>query len=423
MNALTRAQLYLKRHYIKTVILTSLLLIVSLSLTLLISLNATFSKDIQTLSQVQSKRFMVTKIDNSPEHTTSSATRHTFQKVASRYHLKANHLITEVVTVTDKQQSTSRPYSLINQEFLSKAKLLKSKSFLATGTYLTDCDVNKALVSQRFAQKYQLKPGEHFTIKGANGSQHTLAVAGIFKVSQSPITNRESDSLDNNIITTQATLTKVNPNYTYQTSYYEASTKTEAMQAQTDLQTRKNIAKEYQLKKDASIQAQLKGLKSQQRLFKLIFWGTLVLSTLILAFFLNLWMKSRQLEIGILQSLGKSRGDILLQYILEILIVASVSVVVALLISNLLLPSIRASLLHDLLSASYENTDNAELMPIAFLANHLNLEQLVQHTTSLKVTDISYSIVTNLALAVGAVFLACSSLLRYSPKKLFAMMS
>lgn len=423
MNAITRSILYLKRHYIKTTILTGLLLLVTVSLSLLLSLNTAINRDIKTLSDRQSKRFIVTQIDAPSESTISPSHHSAFQKVSSRYHLKATHLIAEEITAKPQNATKARPYRLINQNFLEKMHLFNKKQFLVSNVRLSNSDSGKVLVSQGFAQQYGLKAGASFAIEASNGSKHTLTVAGIFKVIKSPIANKESDTLDNNIIATQKTLAKIHSDKNYHTSYYEAKTEAATSKAQAYLENQESIAKMYQVKKDASIQAQLKGLRSQQKLFTLMFWGTFLLSALVLAFFLNLWMKSRQLEIGILQSIGKSRGDILLQYILEIAILASVASLVAMLVTALLLPSMRDNLIRDILKVSYETTDNGELMPVAFLANYLNLKQLSLHTISLTFADISYSILTALALSVSSVLLACLSLLNYPPKKIFAMMS
>lgn len=423
MNALTRAVLYLKRHPIKSAILTGLLLCISMALGILIALHTSLQMDINRLSHHQEKQFLMTTIEEEAPSTASAASQTELEKIVAAYQLTATHLIAEEVNIASDQSENSRFYSLVNQDFFENSQLLEKQEFLETGTYPTQNSIGQVLVSRTLADKYNLKVGEHLTIRSKAGQTHDLTIVGIFKGERLPIVSKESHSLENNLVTTKETIAQVNPNYRYHTSIYEAKTKSLAIQAQAALAANSAIGQVFQTKPNTSVQTHLKTLNNQQQLIRVVAWGTLLLSHLILLFFLHLWMKGRQLEIGILQSLGKSRLEIVLQYVIEVFILASITLVIGLFVTAIALPHLRESLMQDMIKTSYANTDNGEWLPAVFLANHHRLEELLRHPVGVGIVDGLMIVGSGLALSVGAVLVSCLALLKHSPKKIFAMMS
>ncbi|MGT2800064.1 ABC transporter permease [Streptococcus marmotae] len=421
MNSFTRARLYLKRHPVKTAILTTFLLFISIALSLLISLNTSLTQDRKRLSDSQLHQSLVTRLRDVPAAQVNPASRTYFEEVVSENHLNAHHLISEEVTIGETESEQTRVYSLVNQDFFEKSQLVDKELVLEAGTFLNENSGSEALISRNLANRYHLAVGDTISITSTTGQKLALRIEGIFKTKHSPFANRESDTLEHTILTTRKTLEQLNPQYSYHTSIYHAKNEANMTQARACLQAGTEL-KDYQLTQNTSIQLFLKTLNSQQGLLKWILWGTIVLSHLVLLFFLHLWMKGRQLEIGVLQSLGKSRMEILLQYMLEVLILASITLTIGLVVTNLFLPSLREVLLSDMLKTSYENADNGEWLPAVFLANHHYVKDLLSHPVRLAPLDILLIVGSVLGLSVGAVLLSCLSLLRYSPKKIFAMM-
>ncbi|MER0122714.1 ABC transporter permease [Streptococcus sp. ZJ93] len=422
MNSFTRAILYLKRHLVKTTILTAFLLFSSIALGLLISLNAALTQDSKCLSDSQLHQSLVTRLRDVPAAQVNPASRTYFEEVVSENHLTAYHLISEEVMIGENESEKTRVYSLVNQDFFEKSQLVDKELVLEAGTFLNEKSSDEALISRNLADRYHLAVGDALSIQSTTGQKSTLRIAGIFKTNRSPFANRESDTLEHTILTTRKTLAQLNPQYSYHTSIYYAKNDANMAQARAYLQANSEL-KEYQLTQNSSVQTLLKTLNSQQHLFKWVLWGTIVLCHLVLLFFLHLWMKGRQLEIGILQSLGKSRMEILLQYVLEVLILASITLVIGLVVASFFLPQLREVLLNDMLKTSYENADNGEWLPAVFLANHHYVKDLLSHPVHLAPLDILLIIGSVLGLSEGAVLVSCLSLLHYSPKKIFTMMS
>ncbi|MGT2714940.1 ABC transporter permease [Streptococcus respiraculi] len=422
MNSFTRAKLYLKRHPVKTAILTAFLLFISIALSLLIGLNTSLTQDSKRLLDSQLHQSLVTRLRDVPAAQVNPASRAYFEDVVSENHLNAHHLISEEVTIGETESEQTRVYSLVNQDFFEKSQLFNKELVLEAGAFLNEKSSDAALISRNLADRYHLAVGDTISIQSSIGQKSTLRITGIFKTNRSPFANRESDTLEHTILTTRKTLEQLNPQYSYHTSIYHANHEADMTQARACLQAGSEL-KDYQLTQNSSVQTLLKTLNSQQRLFKWILWGTIVLSHLVLLFFLHLWMKGRQLEIGVLQSLGKSRMEILLQYILEVLILASITLAIGLVVTSIFLPQLREVLLSDMLKTSYENADNGEWLPAVFLANHHYVKDLLSRPIHLASLDILLIIGSVLGLSVGAVLVSCLSLLHYSPKKIFTMMS
>ncbi|GGE33529.1 ABC transporter permease [Streptococcus himalayensis] len=422
MNSFTRARLYLKRHPVRTAILTTFLLFISIALSLLISLNTSLTQDRKRLSDSQLHQSLVTRLRDVPSSQDNPASRSYFEEMAAENHLTALHFISEEVTIGETESEQTRVYSLVNQDFFEKSQLVDKEMILEAGAFLAENSDSEVLISRNLADRYHLAVGDRISITSTTGQKLAVRIAGIFKSNRSPFANKESDTLEHTILTTKKTIEQLNPQYSYHTSIYHAEHEADMVQARAYLQANSAL-KDYQLTQNSSVQTQLKTLHSQQGLLKWILWGTIVLSHLVLLFFLHLWMKGRQLEIGVLQSLGKSRMEILLQYVLEVLILASITLVIGLVVTNLFLPSLREVLLSDMLKTSYENADNGEWLPAVFLANHHYVKELLSHPIRLAPLDILLIVGSVLGLSVGAVLVSCLSLLRYSPKKIFTMMS
>ncbi|MGT2949787.1 hypothetical protein BU202_00485 [Streptococcus cuniculi] len=423
MHPFTRAVLYLKRHPMKSALLTGLLFCISLALSVAVALNTSLTMDMKRLSDQQSKQFLTTLLEDGSSSPATASSRAEFEKMMSEYGLAARHLIAEEVTVASDTSEASRLYSLVNQDFFENSQLLEKQAPLETGAYPANNSSGQALISRTLADKYGLTVGDTLPIRFKNGVAYELHIVGIFKSSSLPTVSKESHSFENNIVTTKETIAHVNPDYPYHTSIYEAKTPALASQAQAALEANPEIRQAYQIKANSNLQTQLKTLHNQQQLLKVVVWGTLLLTHLLLLFFLHLWMKGRQLEIGILQSLGKSRLEIVCQYLIEVLVLASMTLVLALCITAFVLPYVRESLMRDMLTTTYANADNGEFLPAVFLTNHHSLESLMAHSVGVTLLDILVIVGSDLALSLGAVLVSCLALLKYPPKKIFATMS
>lgn len=421
MNSFTRAVLYLKRHPIKSVILTGLFVCISLALGVLIALNTTLEGDIKRLSDQQDKQFLLTKIEEGLASLPTSS-RLDLEKVMSEHQLLTRSLVSEEVAIAIGQSENSRSYSLVNYDFFEKSQVFEEQFVLETGSYLTVA-AGQALVSRAVADKYELSVGDTITVRSKNGQELGVEVVGIFRAKQHPFAIKESDAFENNLLTTTETIERVNPNVGYHTVMVDAESKTMALQSQMAFQTDEVLYQTYQIKPNSLIQAQLKMLKNQQQFLKMVIGGILILSHLILLCFLHLWMKGRQLEIGILQSLGNSRLEIVLQYVIEVLLLALLTSVLGLFVVSVVLAPLRDSLMQDILKTTYENVDNGEFLPAVFSANSYQLKELLRHPVGITVLDSLVIIASVLVLSVGAVLISCFTLLKYSPKKIFSMMS
>ena len=78
---------------------------------------------------------------------------------------------------------------------------------------------------------------------------------------------------------------------------------------------------------------------------------------LVLALFLTLRLRGRIHETGVYLAMGISKGSVLLQYLLEVILVAAIALVISLRHQHSHFPSDRSSLLSQVTSETYETVD------------------------------------------------------------------
>jgi putative ABC transport system permease protein len=94
-------------------------------------------------------------------------------------------------------------------------------------------------------------------------------------------------------------------------------------------------------------------MDSLRNLASIILWVAVGAAILILSLLITLFLRERRREIGILLALGESKGKVIAQMMIEVLVVALLAIGLALLAGNLISGSISQSLLqNDLVAGS-----------------------------------------------------------------------
>lgn len=206
---------------------------------------------------------------------------------------------------------------------------------LVEGSAIGSEDINSVLIHEDFANKNHMSIGETFILNNVSDStkSSTVKIIGIFTntKTQDSIGVAPSYDLYENVIfadtTTGSQLLYSDGHQHYQyADFYVTDPEmldsiiTEVKQLK-DLKLENSIVTKY----DKDYQNAKTSLESLQNIVLIAMIVIVVISILLLLLILTLWIRNRIHEIGILLSMGISKGNILLQYITELLMIAVIA--------------------------------------------------------------------------------------------------
>ena len=301
----------------------------------------------------------------------------------------------------------------------AKNTLFSSGVFkLKQGRHLKQNDREKALIHEAFAQKNNLKIGDKIELNLINTSdkktetQKTKSeIAGIFGgKKQEKYTGLSSDFSENTIFsdfetTMQALNLSENERLLSKITLYtetadqldKAITKTEKL----------NIDwSKYKIEKNnAAFKDTLESIAGIKNIINLMTYLIIIGGSVVLSLILILWLRERIYEIGILLSIGASKLQIVLQFIIELVLISIPTIISSFILGNLVF-----SLITKGLSEAEETSSIAS----SFTNNIFGLD-------SLAVFMQSYSIL--ITIIILSVVIASMMILVKKPKEILSKIS
>lgn len=307
---------------------------------------------------------------------------------------------------------------------------------LIEGKTISSTNKNKALIHEDFAKRNHLEIGDAIILEAMSdeASEVEVIVSGIFTNTkeQESIGSIPSCDLYENIIFTDLTTasalmygTKEKTSVEYGDFYVNDPEELERIIE--DVQTISGIewGKCVLTKYDNDYQNAKESLTGLQNIVFIAIVAVLFIGFAILSLFLILQMRGRIRETGIYLAMGFSKGTILAQYVLEVLIIAVFTLIISYGTSTLICNEIGQTLFSQVTAEKYETVDLAE--------NELGQEEGIQNTDKnlglseieILVSTEDYRIVWILTLGIclGSIIVASYSILRMKPKNLLSQMS
>ena len=211
------------------------------------------------------------------------------------------------------------------QEFFTSEKLT-----LIAGRHIAENDTHSAIISDVLAEKNQIKLGDTFTITGGSKKEISLEVIGLFHAN---VTEKlgaavtSYDKIQNHIFTDIASAIEAENSAAVQGFDDVKVTVDDPENLKQIMEQVKHLPgyeeNAYTIAADdEAYQSAAASISSLDALVKSLLIDIIVVSIIILALILTLWGKARVHETGVFLSLGIKKGNILGQYIAEVLLIA-----------------------------------------------------------------------------------------------------
>lgn len=189
----------------------------------------------------------------------------------------------------------------------------------------------KAIIHREFADHNKLGVGDRLTLT-RDGEKVTVTIAGILDGKTDNPTGLPSGASENHVFVDLASAQKLGAPLT--TGRYFTQN---AQQLPEALEAAKGVAPELTLEDNsAQFAPVLQAISGVDRLLGILLLGLCVAGACVLTLVSTFWARGRIHEIGILVSLGKSKGNVLSQFAIEAGIFASVAAVIAAVVGTVL---------------------------------------------------------------------------------------
>ena len=322
---------------------------------------------------------------------------------------------------------------------------------LVEGRHIKMEETGVAIIGEEVAKLNGLKIGDTIYLRDRSSYLDSdekpvyapVTIVGLFKVNGRSNSTFSTDAVENNIFTTQNTLQTYS---VYKTGSYtkihfyaeDPGDLEEMVETVSALPQFKDDGDFIVSLENKEILAVKKPLENIHRLVMLLIVLILMIGAVILWLILSSRIKERIREAGILLSIGKGKGDILLQYILEITAVTLVACTVSIFSGGVIAKTAANTMLEDTITNvleeqqppqtdssqsifAYVNTDDLQNPDI--VGNTASTQPLTEISVSIQASDILLLFIAALLLAWLAVFIASIPLFRLKPREILSKMS
>lgn len=210
-------------------------------------------------------------------------------------------------------------------------------------------DKNSIIVHEEFAKQNNLKLGDELdlelldTEKSGKIKSHKFKIIGIFSgKKQETYTGLSSDFSENMVFvdypTSQEVLNKSENNkIANKILMYSASAESTDL-ALKKLKELKIDESKYSVEKDSNaFEESLESVSGIKHIIKIMTYSIMLGGMVVLSLILILWLRERIYEIGIFLSIGRSKIQIIMQFIFELIFISIPSIVSSLFLGNVLL--------------------------------------------------------------------------------------
>ena len=419
MSIFNRAYLYIIRKKFRSSILFLIVTLISFFLLSGSVLNTTVGNISKNLYKDVNFGFNVESLDKSNKE----IEKDTLKKINDiKGVTQRNYLYSKSVSVVGAKVVQENQNITFSEEMKNKSNLLMMNGITSTkdnidfksevlklekGRHIEENDKNKTIIHEKFALLNNLNIGDKVKLE-QNGKIIELEIVGTFSGEKTnTFEGLSSDFVENTIYTDYATSQEVlntTKNNKVTMVEYGVDNPTELdniIKNIEDLQIN-NITISKSNKNYDSITS---FVESITKLTNIIRKGSVVVGVVILSLVLMFWVRERLYEIGVLLSLGISKMNLILQFIVEALMVSIFGVLLALGLESLIMKYVSTNPT-SLFSDDLPGIISEELMKV-----------------TVRGMDIINVVVVMISIVIISVIVALLPILKMKPKKILTKIS
>ena len=343
MSIFNRAYLYIIRKKVRSSILFLIVTLISFFLLSGSVLNTTVNNISKNLYKDVNFGFNIESADKSNKE----IEKDTLKKIEELKGITSkNYIFSKPVTVEGKKVVQENQNITLNDEIKNKSNLVMMNGITASksnidfksevlklekGRHIEENDNNKIMIHEKFAQLNNVNLGDKIKLS-QEGKTLELEVVGIYSGEKTNTFNGlSSDFIENTVYTdyksSQELSNLIANNKVTSVEYgVEDPTKLDdVIKAVENL----GINNLMVSKSNKNYELVTSSVESITKITNMIRIGSVVVGVVILSLILMFWVRERTYEIGTLLSLGTSKVNLVLQFIVEVLLVTIVGLMIA----------------------------------------------------------------------------------------------
>ena len=343
MSIFNRAYLYIIRKKVRSSILFLIVTLISFFLLSGSVLNTTVNNISKNLYKDVNFGFNIESADKSNKEIEED----TLKKIEELKGITTkNYIFSKSVTVEGKKVVQENQNITLNDEIKNKSNLVMMNGITASksnidfksevlklekGRHIEENDNNKIMIHEKFAELNNVNLGDKIKLL-QEGKTLELEIVGIYSGEKTNTFNGlSSDFIENTVYTdykSSQELSNLMANNKVTSVEYGVEDPTkldDVIKAVENL----GINNLMVSKSNKNYELVISSVESITKITNMIRIGSVVVGVVILSLILMFWVRERTYEIGILLSLGTSKVNLVLQFIVEVLLVTIVGLMIA----------------------------------------------------------------------------------------------
>lgn len=414
MSIFNRAYLYIIRKKVRSSILFLIVTLISFFLLSGSVLNTTVNNISKNLYKDVNFGFNIESVDKSNKE----IEKDTFKKIEELKGITTkNYIFSKPVNVEEKKVVQENQNITLNDEIKNNSNLVMLNGITASksnidfksevlklekGRHIEENDKNKIMIHEKFAELNHVNLGDKIKLS-QEGKILELEIVGIYSGEKTNTFNGlSSDFIENTVYTDYKSSQEL--------SNLIANNKVTSVEYGVDDPTKlDDVIKAVEnlginnlmvSKSNKNYELVTASVESITKITNMIRIGSVVVGVVILSLILMFWVRERTYEIGILLSLGTSKVNLVLQFIVEVLLVTIFGLMIALGIEIATIKYL-ASNVGNIFSEELPKSIADELMKIS--VNGIDIVNLV---------------IVMIAIVIISVVVALLPILKMKPKKI-----
>ena len=343
MSIFNRAYLYIIRKKVRSSILFLIVTLISFFLLSGSVLNTTVNNISKNLYKDVNFGFNIESVDKSNKE----IEKDTLKKIEELKGITTkNYIFSKPVNVEEKKVVQENQNITLNDEIKNNSNLVMLNGITASksnidfksevlklekGRHIEENDKNKIMIHEKFAQLNNVNLGDKIKLS-QEGKILELEIVGIYSGEKTNTFNGlSSDFIENTVYTDYKSSQEL--------SNLIANNKVTSVEYGVDDPTKlDDVIKAVEnlginnlmvSKSNKNYELVTASVESITKITNMIRIGSVVVGVVILSLILMFWVRERNYEIGILLSLGTSKVNLVLQFIVEVLLVTIVGLMIA----------------------------------------------------------------------------------------------
>ena len=414
MSIFNRAYLYIIRKKVRSSILFLIVTLISFFLLSGSVLNTTVNNISKNLYKDVNFGFNIESADKSNKEIEND----TLKKIEELKGISTkNYIFSKPVVVEGKKVVQENQNITLNDEMKNKSNLVMMNGITASknnidfksevlklekGRHIEENDKNKIMIHEKFAELNNVNLGDKIKLS-QEGKSLEFEIVGIYSGEKTNTFNGlSSDFIENTVYTdykSSQELSNLIPNKKVTSVEYGVEDPTKLDDVIKDVE---NLGMNNLMvsKSNKNYELVTSSVESITKITNMIRIGSVVVGVVILSLILMFWVRERTYEIGILLSLGTSKINLVLQFVVEVLLVTIFGLITALGIEMITIKYL-ANNVGSIFSEDIPKTIADELMKIS--VNGIDIVNLV---------------IVMIAIVIISVVVALLPILKMKPKKI-----